>query len=340
MAAQPMPVLVFTQGDPAGIGPEILAKVLLDPARPPGYAALLIAEAAALDPLRPLLPGLAWQRLRPVAGEASRAEIETFAASGGVAWLDPTASTRQLVFGHSGEGDARGALAALDAGIAAVSGGRGDALVTAPLGKKEIADHLLPGFRGHTDYLAEKAGLGPYGRDYLMAFLSPDLRVALLTVHQPLRRALDAVTPEAVLEALRCLNRHTGGNQRIAVAGFNPHAGENGLLGSEDQEQVAPGVARARAEGIDASGPWSADSLFARAREGAFDWVLALTHDQGLIPVKTAAFGQATNWTLGLPYLRTSVDHGTAHDLAGQGRAKTDSLESVIATTLQLLAER
>ncbi len=335
-----MPLLVFTQGDPAGIGPEILAKVLLDQDRPPAYAALLIAEAAALKPLRPVLPALAWEQLWPVGGGATREEIEAIARGGGIAWLDPTGSPRQLVFGHSGEGDARGAMAALDAGIAIVSQGRGDALVTAPLGKKEIADHLLPSFRGHTDYLAEKAGLGPYGRDYLMAFLAPDLRVALLTVHLPLRKALDAVTPEAILEALRCLDRHTGKNKRIAVAGFNPHAGENGLLGDEDRDLVAPGVARAKAEGIDASGPYSADSLFARAREGAFDWVLALTHDQGLIPVKTAAFGQATNWTLGLPYLRTSVDHGTAHDLAGQGRAKTDSLESVIATTLALIAER
>lgn len=334
-----MPLLVFTQGDPAGIGPEILAKVLL--AREErSWRSLLVAEKAALDPLRPILPELAWERLRPVGKDASREEIEAAGRDGGVAWLDPTGSTRRLAFGQSGKEDAIGALAALDAGIEIAGAGKADALITAPLGKKEIADHLLPDFRGHTDYLAEKAGLGPYGRDYLMAFLSPDLRVALLTVHQPLRRALDAVNPQAVLEALRCLDRHTGGGKKIAVAGFNPHAGENGLLGTEDQEQVAPGVEQAKADGIQAFGPFSADSLFARAREGDFDWVLALTHDQGLIPVKTAAFGQATNWTLGLPYLRTSVDHGTAHDIAGRGIAKVDSLASVIATTLRLVAKK
>ena len=332
------PLLAFTQGDPAGIGPEILVKVLLD-GQAKSYASLLIAEAAALAPLRPVLPGLAWDLLRPVGSKPDRQLIE-WANQGGIAWLDPTGSTRNLEPGKSGAEDAKGALGALDAGIHLVSQGQADALVTAPLGKKEIADHLLPSFRGHTDYLAEKAGLGPYGRDYLMAFLSPDLRVALLTVHEPLRQALDAVTPEAILDALRCLDRHTGGNKKIAVAGFNPHAGENGLLGKEDQQQVAPGVERAKAEGINVSGPYSADSLFARAREGDFDWVLALTHDQGLIPVKTAAFGQATNWTLGLPYLRTSVDHGTAHDLAGKGLARVDSLKSVIATTLELIAGR
>lgn len=335
-----MPLLVFTQGDPAGIGPEILAKVLLAPAGGDrDHQSLLVAEAAALAPLQKVLPGLAWDQLREVGRDPSRQEIAT-ASDRGVAWLDPTGSERRLAPGKSGREDAAGALAALDAGLAIVGSGRGDALVTAPLGKKEIADHFLPNFRGHTDYLAEKAGLGPYGRDYLMAFLAPDLRVALLTVHQPLRKALDAVTPENVFDALVCLDRHTGGKAKIAVAGFNPHAGENGLLGDEDRELVAPGVAKARAQGINAGGPYPADSLFARAREGDFDWVLALTHDQGLIPVKTAAFGQATNWTLGLPYLRTSVDHGTAHDIAGKGIARTDSLESVIATTLALLAER
>ena len=334
------PVLVFTQGDPAGIGPEILAKVLLAPDGGQDYAPLLIAEKAALDPLRPVLPGLAWEKLYPVETGAGREAIEKAARQGKVAWLDPTGSKRILEFGKSGKEDAIGALRALDAGIEIVSTGIGDALVTAPLGKKEIADHLLPTFRGHTDYLAEKAALGPYGRDYLMAFLSPDLRVALLTVHQPLRKALDAVTPESISEALRCLDRHTGKNKKIAVAGFNPHAGENGLLGEEDRDLVAPGVQMARDEGIDVHGPFSADSLFARAREGEFDWVLALTHDQGLIPVKTAAFGQATNWTLGLPYIRTSVDHGTAHDIAGKDLAKVDSLRSVIETTLRLVAER
>jgi len=334
-----MPILVFTQGDPAGIGPEILVKVLLGNARPHTWNTLLIAEEAAMEPLRSVLPTLEWGKLRKVGPEPSREEIKK-ANERGIAWLDPTGSKRKVIPGQSGAEDAKGALAALDAGIEIVSQGRGNALVTAPIGKKEIADHVLPGFKGHTDYLAEKAGLGPYGQDYLMAFLSPDLRVALLTVHQPLRQALDAVQPAAIVEALRCLDRYTGGGKRIAVAGFNPHVGENGLLGTEDQEQVLPGVKQAKAEGINVSGPYSADSLFARAREGEFDWVLALTHDQGLIAVKTAAFGQATNWTLGLPYLRTSVDHGTAHDLAGKGVAKTDSLRSVIDTTLALVAER
>ena len=180
-------------------------------------------------------------------------------------------------------------------------------------------------------------GLVRYGRDYLMAFLAGDLRVALLSTHLPLRAALESIDQASVVDALVCLDRHAGG--RIALAGLNPHAGEGGLLGSEDAEILRPAVDEARAKGVDVSGPFSADSLFARAARGAFDWVLALYHDQGLIAVKTTAFGEATNWTLGLPYLRTSVDHGTAFDIAGMGVADAGSLGAVIATTLDLIRD-
>jgi 4-hydroxythreonine-4-phosphate dehydrogenase len=227
-------------------------------------------------------------------------------------------------------------MAALDAGIALVQGGAADALVTAPVAKSSIATHHLPGFKGHTDYLAEAAGLERYGRDYLMAFLAPELQVALLSVHLPLVDAIRGITGEAVDAALACLDAHAGG--KIALAGLNPHAGEGGLLGKEDGETLAPAVARNRERGIDVHGPESADSLFARARGGEFDWVLALYHDQGLIAVKTAAFGLATNWTLGLPFLRTSVDHGTAFGIAGRGIADERPLAHVIETTLGLIS--
>jgi 4-hydroxythreonine-4-phosphate dehydrogenase len=229
-------------------------------------------------------------------------------------------------------------MAALDAGIALVRGGLADALVTAPVSKESIARQFLPGFKGHTDYLAEACGLERYGRDYLMAFLAPELQVALLTVHMPMREALDEIREDTIAEALDCLHRHAGG--RIALAGLNPHAGEGGLLGEEDGRILAPAVAAGRGRGIDVHGPESADSLFARAQTGEFDWVLALYHDQGLIAVKTAAFGLATNWTLGLPFLRTSVDHGTAFGLAGRGLADEGSLRAVVEATLGLIEGR
>lgn len=330
------PVLALTQGDPAGIGPEILLKLLLQSPEPagwrPAWRPILVAERSALEALQPVLPSFPWDRLRYISPPAAREELP----GDGIPVVDPVGTRRALSPGSSGPADAAGAMAALDAGIALVRSGAADALVTAPVSKESIARHHLPGFVGHTDYLAEVCGLERYGRDYLMAFLAPELQVALLNVHLPLRQALDGITAEAVGEALDCLHRHGGG--RIALAGLNPHAGEGGLLGDEEQLVLAPAVATARERGLDVHGPESADSLFARARRGEFDWVLALYHDQGLIAVKTASFGLATNWTLGLPFLRTSVDHGTAFPLAGRGVADAGPLEAVVDATLKLIS--
>jgi 4-hydroxythreonine-4-phosphate dehydrogenase len=323
-------ILAFTQGDPAGVGPEILIKAL-DP-HERRYTPLLIAERAALEAVR----DVPWERIRFHSSLPGRAAFGS--SDGTIHALDPLGARRTVEPGRSTGADAEGAMAALDAGIALARAGVADALVTAPVSKSSIAAHGWPGFRGHTEYLAAACGLERYGRDYLMAFLAPDLQVALLTVHRPLRQALDGVTAEAVVDALRCLSRHAGG--RIAVAGLNPHAGEEGLLGSEDAEILAPAIAAARAAGIDAHGPESADSLFARARQGSFDWVLALYHDQGLIAVKTIAFGVATNWTLGLPFVRTSVDHGTAFRIAGRGVADAGPMRAVVDSTLALLSGR
>jgi 4-hydroxythreonine-4-phosphate dehydrogenase len=332
LSVSPRPILALTQGDPAGIGPEILLKLVGADPTPATWQPLLVAERAALEGLRPALPDFPWNRLTWLAAPPARGELE----SGGIPVLDPVGSRRALSLGHSGPADAAGAMAALDAGIALVRSGAADALVTAPVSKESIARQHLPGFVGHTDYLAEVCGLERYGRDYLMAFLAPEMQVALLNVHLPLREALDGITAQAVGEALDCLGRHAGG--KIALAGLNPHAGENGLLGREDGEILVPAVAAARDRGLDVHGPESADSLFARARRGEFDWVLALYHDQGLIAVKTASFGTATNWTLGLPFLRTSVDHGTAFALAGRGLADEGPLAAVVAATLGLIS--
>ena len=328
------PILALTQGDPAGIGPEILLKLLAAPPETPRpWHPLLIAERAALEAVRPSLPSFPWDRLRYLSSLPTRNDLE--GPSETIPVLDPVGSQRPMRLGSSGPADAAGAMAALDAGIALASSGVVDALVTAPVSKASIATQFLPGFKGHTDYLAEAYGLTRYGRDYLMAFLAPDLQVALLTVHVPLTEAIAAIGPESIADALDCLHRHAGG--KIALAGLNPHAGEGGLLGEEDDRLLAPAVAAARERGLNVHGPESADSLFARTRRGEFDWVLALYHDQGLIAVKTAAFGLATNWTLGLPFLRTSVDHGTAFPLAGRGLADFKPLAAVVETTLGLI---
>jgi 4-hydroxythreonine-4-phosphate dehydrogenase len=327
--------VALTQGDPAGVGPEIIVKLL--ESQPPNeeWRPLVFAEKVALESVPLAVSGSLSQRLVYLPSIPSRSEIEALPVET-VAVVDPVAEDRSLDPGQSGPADAGGAMAALDAGIEAVSGGSADALITTPVSKASIAQHHRPDFRGHTEYLAEAAGLERYGRDYLMAFLTPDLQVALLTTHLPLRQALDEIREESLIEALLLLDRAAGG--RMVVAGVNPHAGEGGLMGTEEMEIVQPAIERAKETGIDVSGPDSPDSLFARARQGEYDWVLSLYHDQGLIAVKTSAFGLSTNWTLGLPFLRTSVDHGTAFDIAGRGDADPSSLIQVVQTTLDLIS--
>ena len=328
------PLLVLTQGDPAGVGPEILLRAAARCRE--GRRLVLVAERAALEAAS-----------RPIASENLPAleyfdSLPEMSNNGGrerpVAVFDPVRRSRRVKPGRSGPEDAAGALACLDAGIELVRERPLAALITAPVSKESIARHVLPDFVGHTDYLAARCGMEGYGRDYLMAFLAEELQVALVTTHLPLQEAVQAINETSLSAAIRCLARNVPG--RIAVAGLNPHAGEGGLLGDEEERIISPAVAACREEGVDVHGPESADSLFVRARRGEFDWVLALYHDQGLIPVKTLAFGSATNWTLGLPFLRTSVDHGTAFEIAGRGMADARPLLKVIETTQGLLEGR
>ena len=215
------------------------------------------------------------------------------------------------------------ALNAIDEAVAAIERGECSALVTAPIHKQAIALAGSP-HPGHTEILAGRAGLERYGRDYAMYFDSPRLRTVLLTVHLPLRDALAAVDADSVAALARLTTREYtrlyGGAPRIAVAGVNPHAGEGGKFGDEETT-IARGVALASSEGLSVTGPHPPDTVFLGATRGKYDVVMAMYHDQGLIPVKTLDFEHSVNVTLGLPYLRVSVDHGTAFDIAGKGIA-------------------
>ena len=243
----------------------------------------------------------------------------------------PHASADLLPF-PAGRVDAAAGRAAHDAIVAAVAdarAGRVDAIATAPINKAAFAAAGLP-WRGHTELLAHLCGV----RDVAMMFWSDRLRVVLATVHIPLAEVPRALTRERLLTTLRIaaasLPRFGMPSPRLAVAGLNPHAGEAGLLGTEDRDTLAPAVEAARQEGIDAIGPLPADTLFVRAARGEFDVVIAAYHDQGLVPVKLLAFGRAVNVTLGLPIVRTSVDHGTAFDIARKGIADEGSLVEAI----------
>lgn len=330
-----IPVVALTQGDPAGVGPEIVCKLLAAGSYRGYWQPLVVAERPALQSVTLSMHSDLEDRWVFLDGHPTRQALAELSRDQ-IPVLDPIGEARQIVPGKSRVADAAGAVAALDAAVSVVQTGVAEAVVTAPVSKESIARHHLPDFRGHTEYLAQRAGLGPYGRDYLMTFLTADLQVALLTTHLALSDAVAAVDSRRIVEALHLLERCVGG--RIAVAGLNPHAGEGGLMGDEEMTEILPAVRQAREAGVEVSGPESPDSLFARARGSEFDWVLALYHDQGLIAVKTASFGAATNWTLGLPFLRTSVDHGTAFRIAGQGIADARPLAQVVETTLRLIA--
>jgi len=210
------------------------------------------------------------------------------------------------------------------------------AIATAPINKLAFSRAGLP-WKGHTDLLAHLT----HAPRVAMMFWSEPLKVVLATVHIPLADVPRAISRDGLRRTLRVtaasLPRFGVASPRIAVAGLNPHAGESGLLGGEDEAVVAPAIAEARADGLDVSGPFPADTLFVRAARGEFDVVVALYHDQGLIPVKLLAFGRAVNVTLGLPIIRTSVDHGTAFDIARQGIADEGSLVEAVLLAARLV---
>jgi 4-hydroxythreonine-4-phosphate dehydrogenase len=210
-----------------------------------------------------------------------------------------------------------------------------DAIATAPINKEAFQLAGLP-WAGHTDLLAHLTG----ATHVAMMFDSEPLRVVLATVHLPLSQVPRALTKEGLERTIRlaadALPRFIKAPPRIAVAGLNPHAGEHGLFGHEDDYVIAPAIASCRARGVNVSGPFPADTLFVRAARGEFDVVIACYHDQGLIPVKLLAFGRAVNVTLGLPIVRTSVDHGTAFDIAGKGVADASSMIAAVRLAARL----
>jgi 4-hydroxythreonine-4-phosphate dehydrogenase len=312
-----LPLLV-TMGDAAGIGPEIVARAFVDSA---ADGCVVVGDVGAMRRAMALLPE-PWPLAR----------IEAPADAGAVpprclpVWQPEglPADLASLPWGQVAARAGAAAAACVEAAVRAMQRGEGAAIVTAPIHKAAFAAAGVP-WPGHTEMLQSLAG----GVPVRMMLANDELRVVLVTIHQSLRSAIDAVTFDAVLQTLRIAHA-AGVGRRIAVAGLNPHAGEGGLFGDEEQRIIAPAVAAARAQGIDAQGPFACDTVFMRARRGEFDVVIAMTHDHGLIPVKYLGVEQGVNVTLGLPFVRTSPDHGTAFDIAGRGVADASSLAAAI----------
>jgi 4-hydroxythreonine-4-phosphate dehydrogenase len=346
-------VLALTMGDPCGIGPEIVLAQWLS-ARPPrawvvGCPEVLARAQAVLARVHPQAARL---RLQVHRGPVPTPEqvhgvldqpltVPVWCPEGMPGGLAKLPWGR--VSAHAGQAAAlcvrQGALACMSGLFAALS--------TAPLHKEALSAAGEP-FPGHTELLQSLAT--PPGQPLVpvrMMLANHELRTVLVSIHVSLRQALAAVTFDQVFETIRIthdsLLRMGLARPRIAVAGLNPHAGEGGLFGDEEIHTIAPAIEAARALGIDASGPWAPDTVFMRARHappdhpGEFDVVVAMYHDQGLIPVKYLGVAEGVNVTLGLPLVRTSPDHGTAFDLAGQGRADPSSMGEAMAVALQLV---
>ena len=327
-AASPAPLnIAITTGEPAGVGPELTAAALAGAAAHwPGVTFTVLGDAALLD-ARARAAGVDWTAL----------------LGGGHVAIGhrPLAAASQA--GRLDAANGRYVLGLLDDAIDGALGGAFDAIVTAPLQKSTINDAGVP-FTGHTEYLAERTGTARVVMMLAGTGARP-LRVALATTHLPLKDVPSALSIDGLVETIAIIDHDLRRDfglpvPRILVTGLNPHAGENGYLGREEIDVISPALAQVAKRGIDARGPYPADTLFQPRYLDEADCVLAMFHDQGLPVLKYATFGEGVNITLGLPIIRTSVDHGTALDLAGTGRADSGSMIAAIDTAVTMARNR
>jgi 4-hydroxythreonine-4-phosphate dehydrogenase len=325
--------LALTMGEPAGIGGEITLKAWLARDREHVPPFVLIDDPARLAALAQMLGWTVPIKIVAAPEEA----IGTFAAALPVL---PLTLPRPPAYGRPDPANAAAVITSIETGVALVSEARAGALVTNPIQKEAL---YAAGFRypGHTEFLATLAG----GIEVAMMLAGADLRVVPVTIHVPLMEALAALSAERIIAVGRIaaagLRRDFAiAAPRLAVAALNPHGGEKGTLGREEIEIIAPAVAALRAQGVDAKGPEPADTLFHVEARRRYDAVLCMYHDQALIPLKTIDFARGVNVTLGLPFIRTSPDHGTALDIAGRGAADPASLIAALRLAGEMAARR
>jgi 4-hydroxythreonine-4-phosphate dehydrogenase len=325
MLYQTLNPIALTMGDPAGIGGELTVHawhVLRGDG--PCFVALDDPERLAGAPI---------------------VEIDSFAAARAVfASALPVLPIKLAVPATPGlpdKGNAKAVIASIERAAALCRSGEATAMVTNPINKAALYDAGFA-YPGHTEFLASLTGAD--GKQVMM-LASPDLRVVPVTVHTSLRDAIGMLTAEAIVSAARttasALQRDFGiAHPRLAIAGLNPHAGEQGALGNEETSIIGPAIATLRADGIDVSGPWPPDTMFTRAARTRYDAAICMYHDQALIPLKTLDMDHGVNVTLGLPIVRTSPDHGTAYDIAGKGIADPSSLIAAIKLAAELARAR
>ena len=326
-AERELPRIALTAGEPAGIGAELIAEL----AGQPVAAELVVIGNAGMIAERARAIGI------PLNLHAFSAHAQIIQC-GHLAVID-TALAAAVQPGQLDSRNARHVLDTLSRAADGASSGEFDAIVTAPVHKGIINDAGIT-FSGHTEYFADRAGC-----DVVMMLVANTMRVALATTHLPLAGVPAAITKAGLMRTLRIIDtdlrqRFAIDSPHIAVLGLNPHAGEGGHMGREEIETISPVIAQLCSEGLRLSGPLPADTAFVPRHLEHFDAVLAMYHDQGLPVLKFAGFGHAVNVTLGLPYVRTSVDHGTALDLAGTGRADAGSLRAAVELAIELATRR
>jgi 4-hydroxythreonine-4-phosphate dehydrogenase len=323
----------ITMGDPAGIGPEIILKALAQQAIYRQAIPVVIGDGLILERAKGYVQsGLRLRRIGS-AGEAA-------GRFGEVTVLDlKNIDLDKCAPGVLSVEAGRAAVEYVFKAIDLAKADEIDAVVTAPINKEAIHRAGYP-FAGHTEIFAERTG----SSSYALMLVAGRLRVLHVSTHLSLREACDRVRKDRVLQVIQLAGDAAAAwglrRPRVGVAGLNPHAGEQGVFGHEEREEIAPAVAAARAEGIDAVGPVPPDTLFYRALKGEFDFVVAMYHDQGHIPVKLRSFDRAVNVTVGLPIVRTSVDHGTAFDIAGKGTASPRSLMEALRIAIRMARRR
>jgi 4-hydroxythreonine-4-phosphate dehydrogenase len=340
MATAPKLPLALTLGDACGIGPEIIAQLFRGD---DAVGCFVVGDVAVMRRAAQLTGGLL--AVAPIEHAIEVARVPPNC----VPVLQVEGLPAGLIEAKLGQVDARAGAAAaacITRAVQLAMAGEVRGVVTAPIHKEALAAAGIK-HPGHTEMLQALAANGAEPAPVRMMLANDELRTVLVTIHMSLRKAIDAVTFDAVLQTLRIAHQSAArwgqARPRIAVAGLNPHAGEGGLFGDEERTVIAPAIAAACAEGIDATGPFAPDTVFMRARNtpghaGEFDIVVAMTHDHGLIPVKYLGVEHGVNVTLGLPFVRTSPDHGTAFDIAGTGRADASSLRAALRMARQLSA--
>lgn len=326
----------ITHGDTNGIGYEIILKLLEDTRLADLCTVTVYGSAKAASFYRKAM------ELAPV--QLNRVDSAADAREGAFNIVNVVGEDLKIDPGMATEAAGAAALAALEAAVADLRNGDIDVLVTAPINKHSIQSDTFH-FPGHTEYLETSLSDGDKNAKALMVLCAGDLRVALVTTHLPLAKVPEAITKEAILEKLelfdRSLRRDFGVQApRIAVLSLNPHAGEEGLLGTEENEIIAPALAEARDKRIMAFGPYAADGFFGSGNYKVFDGILAMYHDQGLAPFKTLAMDAGVNFTAGLPFVRTSPDHGTGYDIAGKNEASEESLRSALYAAIDIYRNR